>query len=722
MKKRILCLLFSVLFIITSALPIFADNVVEKDVIQKVDIESFDSGDNIDEELKQMGFDLTDYKLDTTRNIVYLITLYEYCYSINKYTQDCFSVYLYIYSSNGQKYNTFYENRVNISVNESGFEQRVIRCLGYSDNGTVSKWKLPTDILPIPFGYSGTRTYDISNIILSTTADVTKALTVTCGSRYQIDGFLPFCNADCSDKSTIEQHFNNFYVLDLDLELCRYTTNSSEEGANWHKVLNSCYFSIPEHLQDLGTLSSVKASWKQFDLYPFMITTDNKFVDKYNNDRKDFSFLTFKNRWGFNSVEFYYNNYYTSIANELTFSGHYGFGSDLIHGGANSGWLCDDLGILWGAYGQFIVGLQDFKEAQHAYKDKLIDVFKRDEITFDGKCYVTYEELISDRFLSSEEYNDLYGNSYFHEKDYDTYCDDIFNSLMVNYEADEGYYFYEDILSDKTYTLASFMSNHNYWQRLFTFGANSGLDDTIEIYNSIVPVSKEDIINQANISSTLYMDDIYLGDFVDFASNALNNGEIPFLLRFSVTDKYSSPVYFKDIDLGTDTYFGYTNDCVLVKDTAISDFSIITLTFNKGGAITVIPVSATPVYTKTFVPTYTEIPAWFKFPEFDFGPILFILNIIIAAVIFFIVSWYVSKIVKLFRRSGGRFKPRRSLFGRRSRKRGSDFSQNNNSGHSQSSNLEDYKLIVSFKNRNSYKKKNSESKTNNGSDHKGKKQ
>lgn len=698
MKKRILCLLFSVLFIITSALPIFADNVVEKDVIQKVDIESFDSGDNIDEELIQMGFDLNDYKLDTTRNNVYLITLYEYCYSVNEFTQDYYSVYLYIYSSNADKYDTAFESKVNISVNESGFEQRVIRCLGYSDNGTVSKWKLPTDILPIPVGYSGTRTYDISNIILSTTVDVTKALTVTCGSRYQIDGFMPFCNAECSDESTIEQHFNNFYVIDLDLELCRYTTNSSEEGANWHKVLNSCYFSIPEHLQDLGTLSSVKASWKQFDLYPFMITTDNKFVDKYNNDRKEFSFLTFKNRWGFNSVEFYYNNYYTSIPHNPP-DLHYGYISDLING-ANSGWQCDDLGILWGAYGSFLVQFQDFKEAKHAYKDKLIDVFKRDEITFDGKCYVTYEELISDRFLSSEEYNVLYGDGYFHEKDYDTYCDDIYNSLMVNYEADEGYYFYEDILSDKTYTLASFMSNHNYWQRLFTFGANSGMDDTIEIYNSIVPVSKEDLINQANISSTLYMDDMYVGDFVDFASNALNNGEIPMLLRFSVTDKYSSPVYFKDIDLGTNTYFGYTNDCVLVKDTAISDFTIITLTFNKGGVITVIPVSATPVYTKTFVPTYTEIPAWFKFPEFDFGPIVLILNMIIAAVIFFIVSWYVSKIVKLFRRSGGRYKPRRSLFGRRSRKRrSSDFSQNN-------------RLI---------KKKNTESKRKSGYDHKEKK-
>lgn len=654
----------------TSALPAFADNVVEKEIIQKVDIESFDGGDNIDEELEDMGFNLNDYKLDTSRNDVYLITLYEYCYSINKYTQDCFSVYLYIYSSNGQKYNTFYENRVNISVNELGYEQRVIRCLGYSDNGTVSKWKLPTDILPIKFGYSGARTYEVLNIILST-GDVTKAFTVTCGSKYISNGFMPYCDAEVSEQSTITQQFNNFYVLDLDLELCRYTTNSSEEGANWHKVLNSCYFSIPKQLQDLGLLTSVKASWKQFDLNPFMITTNQKFVDKFENEKSDFSYMTFKYRWGYNSVEFYYNNYNSSINTSPSLFGNH-YGCDLLGGCFN----CVDLNY---PLSSFCVYLKDFDNAQHKYKDNLIDVFLRDEITFDGKCYLTYEELISERltYESYESYLETY-NDDFHDNtdsdtyyiDYDTYCERTYKSLMVNYEAKDGYYFDEEVSSDNAFSLQSFMSNHNAWDRFFTFGgATNGLDDDIQIKNSVVSVSKEEVTNKAAISSEFYIDDMYVDDFYTFANNALDKGEIPILFRFNVTDKYSSPVYFMDIDGDSTVFYGYTNDCVLIKDTAISDFSIITLTFNKDGVVTVIPVSATPVYTKTFVPSYTEIPAWFNFPEFDIGLIVLILNIIVAAVIFFVVSWYLSNILKFFRRSGVRSGPRRSLFTKRYKKR-----------------------------------------------------
>lgn len=528
-------------FTVQAAVPAYAADIV------------FDSSPVLDDLQSDKGFSINDYPFNNEGDMS-LIQFVEYCYSAKASQQSNYGLYLYIYNPKG------------LNIDTANLGNKVQLATSFDDNGKATayeKFKLEYcnkstgDYKNLFYKFrvkdhkssdgknilqrinSAKRVYSVSGIELVTYGSPT-AIDYKIGYTYTYSGFS---SGYGSEQSTLACNIEKLKTVSLDVNDVYYRTGVSSLGAGHQNQLNSVYFAVDNSiLEEYGKkLQEIRAEWYEYRTSPIIVTEDAKIYTKI---------LPYI---GFPVPEFNKDIYYSLYE-----------GSETL---ANWAWNSE-------------------KNVLRAY----------DEL-FLSYIFSSGATKIKDYTVSSE---DLLNYIYNYEH-YNTGTLPIKNGTisadLFSDEVDAGHtrgYNLLDINADDTFDMMSYKSTHEGWEKFWSnfWGIGATLDDDYYDVSPIYKVQASDmLVSNAVLAKTLMIDESFVSAFKKFYSEATLQGKSVFLFRYSVTDYYSKFLavtedkLFDVVDY-TSTYKAY--------ETVFLDFDIITLTFNKDGVMTVLPVVSNP--------------------------------------------------------------------------------------------------------------------------------
>lgn len=229
-------------------------------------------------------------------------------------------------------------------------------------------------------------------------------------------------------------------------------------------------------------------------------------------------------------------------------------------------------------------------------------------------AYIFYTEKISSEKVSVmprqfQEYVTKYG-----------YADWLFSG-----EVDEGRIKGEQVvdIGVEDFVLESFGSTHGWWSTFlnYTIKGIDAYDDLkvapiYEVTDGDLSVAKTD----AQIAAALYIAEEDVAGLRTAYAKAKLNGDSIWLFRFAATDYYTKDITFVNGDVDTNGY--------IAEQTVFLDFSVISLTLEKDGISTVIPVIHSP---QDYFPPVTDPLD----PERDWSWVIKL----IAAIVLIVCLW-----------------------------------------------------------------------------------
>ena len=642
MLKRIICIVFAVLFLLTFSVPVFADGEAETEITD-IEVDSFDTGDNVDFELIQMDIDRTLYPVDMSTadtnegaGVVQCVNLYEYCYSVNKYMSEHYALYLYLYSPSCMTFENTSKNKVSLSVDKTNYELYNIEYLGATQDGTITKWKVLRDDRFNQNIYAkvgpGQREYYVADVQLQKNGS-DKSTAYSMASHYIYQGYDNYCDNELTANGCLMEFYDTMTVIDLPVTLVRYTTDSSEDGLGYHHVLHSVYFKLDQLYIDMyGELCGVKADWDEYDLYPLLVTT--------NEDLSKADYYAYFSYFG----DYYeYNNTF----NSRHFPIQYYYNSDL-----------QDPGFLYcPTLIPFIklscgIDKSSFSTCNNSeYSNYSNGIYYKKSLT----DKILIDEIIKDR-LTKDNYNVEVAWSP-DRIPYEDWKEQKMNEIVYNYD---NCHKTQEVTVDDSYNFLSYMSTRDWWTKFWSTGlelfskVNFGEDVNVE--KALLQVTKDDVkVDSSDIKNLFYIDDYYISDFVNYVKQNDTDTSNVYLLRFTSTEKYTGNACVKTVK--SEAYTRMDNEAILVKDVAISDFSVISLTFNKEGVYTVVPVSCTPVSTEFINGSFYKVtPVFPLFPGLPgtgsgLNPFLIVLSVIGLLIFAYFIVWFVLKIKEMIEKN-----------------------------------------------------------------------
>lgn len=537
----------------------------------------FDNTNVLDDLLSSDNFNILDYPYKENEGVK-IINFVEYEYSFYSNLQSNYSLYIYLYNP----------GNLNIDVNSSlnkiqlathwndnhypdNYEKFNLKFLSKSEDSTHYNlfYKFKIDLSDSEKASllnnlnSNERRYDVSGIelFINNEQDV---IEYSVGGTYKFTGFSEGLGSSKDD--TLSCEVTDLETIDLEVHPTYYRLDSSSKGKNYKSEIDSVYFSIPNYyLETYGNLQKIKAEWYEYKTSPIFVIDD---LESYNK---------LKNIQGIYVDSFSWDKalIFNSSSPVTEFDSTIGVGET----GLTSSTV-DEGAIVFNMMGK--TGQIPSVMYYNYYIKAITWLFYTD-----GIDYSNYE-------IEANELLD-FANSY-------TFFNEGINEIGLSKELfkgkveegrTEGYNLKEFDASEDSFNLLNYDENVEGWKKFLDYFLNwSNIPDDSSI-KDIAPIVN---LNEYSSSNELFSDDILvnnndLDELKSTFESDKSSDKSTFLFRFATNDYYSSPVYFND------TSGQYRSDSIgyVAKASMFANFDIITLTFNKEGKYTVIPVVHDPI-------------------------------------------------------------------------------------------------------------------------------
>lgn len=614
--KRITAIVLSLALVIILGGEIFLSTFI---VSASENVQSFDDT-SIESDL--INIDLSNYPANPLGESE-IISFMEYAYSDNAKLSKYFGIYVYVYNptkklivqANG--YNT-----VNIAVchSENDQEKFSLQDLTYvskTDDNLFYKFKLTnsSSLLPSIQEYSedneGTRRYELIELQIRHGQDIES---VAVDKTYEWTGYAAYCGPDGSEISNLECKDFGARSIHLNLQQTNYRFEEKKDGTYTCDELNSVLFSIPEEFfYDFGNLNSIRAEWYEYKTDYMFVTSD---FDAYSAmwDFRNYTFNKYgkidsNQRWVSVASRLYYRVFWEESVLPTANSGTYYYfkktfnagclrefennlplGDIVLHNKLMGGvfYLHDDVewvdSFAWLFYTDKVSG-EDAYEISKSEVEDYMNSYTRD---------FPNQELIRGKFASS-----LFADSI--DEDRLQFLEGNTVDNIVNYSGHVVMDFYAGVDFDKNQgnLFVDTDKSQSAWNK-FWFGTKYK-DYT---YSPIQVVKETDLVLDANtFAEKYYINEKDASAFLQLCKEAYKNNERPVLLRFAVTDYYSSAARFDYGEHDSSTYEPTNKvemseqDGYVAQETMFFDFDIISLGFksDEGYNDVIIGVVATPI-------------------------------------------------------------------------------------------------------------------------------
>lgn len=619
-----------------------------------------------------------------------IISFVEYSYSNQSHLSEYFGLYIYVYNPTAKPIAiTNGNNSVNavVGFDENGngiFENVNLEYLDKTSDELIYKFKLSraTDFLKMAREYAieheGKRVYEIIDIQVKHGKDTAHA---DVSKKYEWSGFAAYCNDDSSAISTLECTDFSARSIHLNLLQTNYRfAPKSGEGTLYDNIrdeLNSVFFTIPnEYFEDFGNLYKVKAEWYEYKTAPIYVTSSaeaysalwnmrniriNEFGKKIDENgniidesiqsywRVFFDFYVYKNV-NTDTYKTYIGQTYNGKVIDDIDSKYKDFITFGMYNNNGSSWCVENC-LNWIFYASDTTSANRYMISKDEVKDYMVDYSNRfsdqDLIRNKYAAGLFTDSIDVDRlqFLDLNRKKDENGNYILWEDGTPQWNENVYNGLVKmeftageNFDLGVGNQFID---SDKSQTA---------WNKFWY-----GTDYETVTYSPIVVVNEGDLYLSPEVFSEKYYVNLQdVSEILAESRRAYSKGEHPVLLRFAVTDYYSSEAFFDyagDDDLNMVSRYGdiYGNGYV-AQETCFLDFDVLSLTFqNAEGynevAIGVVAVPIDIINGLTPPQSLVEDEEWWQ------KLVALIMLVIILLILFFVIDKFLpwlGNLIKLF--------------------------------------------------------------------------
>ena len=625
--------------------------------------ESFDRT-KIEDDLS--GVDLGNYPKNSLGDID-IISFVEYCYSNQSYLSEYYGLYVYVYNPTGNDITIINgNNTINalVGFDENGteiYEKVNLEYLDRTSDNLIYKFKLSRSLEFLKMAreyaidHEGKRLYKFIDLEIKHGKDTAHA---DISKEYVWSGFAAYCDDDSSAVSTLE--CTDFGTRSIHLNLLSTNYRFAERAVTkfsdtmalmdtfsyYQDELNSVFFTIPvEYFEDFGNLYKIKAEWHEYKTSPMYVTSDkdaysalwnmrNVFIDERGRPA-DSNGNTLDPVEGWERC--YYRVYFDEARETLSSSlyDHY-FGQSYNP-------LCrddiDDDGFLdLDGSNRYALGYYGFSKELWIYESKLDWLFYVEDSLLDPTDYCVSKDRVKAYMI---DYTNDFSDQ---ERIRGKYASDLFTDSI---DADR-IQFLEDPSAKSGRVLMEFTAGEDFdpsvgnefvdsdksqtaWNK-FWFGTK--YEDVT--YSPIVVISAGDLYYSAEeFSEKYYVNPQDASNIMTEARRAYSDGEVPVLLRFAVTDYYTSIARFDYAE--EDDFDMSEQDGYVAQETMFLDFDVLSLTFQSEDgynevAIGVVAVPIDIINGLTPPSSLVEDEEWWQ------KLVALLLLIILLVVLFFLVD------------------------------------------------------------------------------------
>lgn len=570
--KKIFCVFFAALFLLCS-IPVGA---AEKS-------HPMDRSYVIDD-LKKMGYNISDFEKDGNADYIRVITVYEYGYDYHKDFSD-YGLYFYIFNPSGKAIQNSDLNKIQMaykdkSGSKSNYVKFPLQIVSWSVltnfENMFYKVKVGNTSEFVNRLNSGARTYYVSGIELLEPGKE-NATDFLVGGAYTFTGYMAGYHMNLSAVDTLYLSWTEELTVPIELHPATWFSKTSDKGEDYRYELFSVYFSIPNDIlkqygdpkgSDTAGLIGVRGEYYEYDTNG--ILTDDEDI------RKNFAKMRNRDLTKFSRFNSEYN------ASEA-FS--YGFGKK------RAGEWMEDTGV-GSRYNIFYEMSFNLKAG---YGDPY--VYRKDGalhsrfITTDTPLFYLGNVIYSkDSYLNAKDFMASYvgqGRNHYAKRNENVYGHKYYN-LGVNDPAWNS-------------SIRSYASTHNEWYNKIADFFGSNLYDDKEGYADIDVIKKvsdldvSKVWQDASAAENLFITAEDYKSLQEFHNSDENKDRTTYLFRFAVRDYYAPEVEVTDYN-GEDVALFDGNTTYYFCKTVFEQFDILEFTFqDKNSKKTVLPVVASPV-------------------------------------------------------------------------------------------------------------------------------
>ena len=566
MKRYLAFIILTAVIISVLITPLSA--VIAEETAQSIN-DSYVVDDLTSATIDGQPFDPADFPADPDAQ-PQILSFQEYGYSYYADEQDLFGLYIYIYNPSAQTIRNSTRNAVSIAVgyDENGIPNdyakfMLVLCSRSADeysnlfykfrvadpNNTIKSRVISTPI---------ERRYDVAEIELDF-GDV-NASAYGVGGTFRFSGFAAGLGpVGETDTSTLSCDVTDLETITLDVRPSVWRSESSAAGAGHHNQLHSVYFAVEDRFfETYGALQKIKAMYYEMQMQPAIVTSDNEIYDAMQGHLGE------------------------KISDDHVDSIPYGFGANEVNSGGLLGSIREydwtfNVDLFW-----IVNGTYTNARTSDEIADALYFLFYANDL------YVSVNEISNyvknyDASHENGELDFLGGISA-----------DLFD--IEKSKPNDATVIELDVDNDK-FDLLSYNETHDFWDQVGDYGLWDALFGRVPDDESIVDITPIQIVEENDLSlSKSELCEKYLineSDYDEFISyaNAHKNGSKIVLFRYRVSDYESY-----DVRIYEGTGMSGKTDCAYMFRQSIDlEFDIISLTFNKDGNYTVIPVVADPI-------------------------------------------------------------------------------------------------------------------------------
>lgn len=523
-------------------------------------------------------FDIKDYPRDDTAN-VRVITFQEFGYGY--YSSEYYGLYFYIYNPTQREINAEGLNKITFATAYTGesattyakFDLEIVSVskAPYANRFYKLRVKDPSRILSRIGERSESRRYDVSELELNFGASTAEAFEV--GGKFVFSGYSAGLGENPEAESTLTCTFTpieTVLITGLSDRQTVYRSDMDNSNMQSHNQVNSVYFAIDNRLiEEYGVLQKIEAEWWEYRTTPIIVTNNEELyncllpmrgeiIDGHNCDY-DWGLGVYKDGNLTGTI-----NNYSWTYNIRTFSSLNGNGTYSDEEESKLSWIL-----------------------RTAEWDESIDNYVIDSDTLE-KYIKAYENEAGTHFATDNGYR---------------YCSDLFDTDVGSgrkagynhtiFDAEDP----EDMINFKEYD-----PEYGGWD---LFKHIFGWEDTFdEVLKDQTPILTIDSTNRSeylsgsdeDIANRLLIDVNDVSAFKDYVSNSLNANQTVVLFRFACTEYYSEPLDARKYSEHTfHVSLGKDDISFIAEENVFLNFDIMSLTFNKDGVFTVIPVVSSPI-------------------------------------------------------------------------------------------------------------------------------
>lgn len=566
--KKIFCVFFAALFLLCS-IPVGA---AEKS-------HPMDRSYVIDD-LKKMGYNISDFEKDGNADYIRVITVYEYGYDYHKDFSD-YGLYFYIFNPSGKAIQNSDLNKIQMaykdkSGSKSSYVKFPLQIVSWSVltnfENMFYKVKVGNTSEFVNRLNSGARTYYVSGIELLEPGKE-NATDFLVGGAYTFTGYMAGYHMNLSAVDTLYLSWTEELTVPIELHPATWFSKTSDKGEDYRYELFSVYFSIPNDIlkqygdpkgSDTAGLIGVRGEYYEYDTNGILTNNSDirkNFARMVNRDLTKLSSFNSENNV---SQEFLYGFYkgsevITSLVNYYTYNCSYN---------------------VYAGYGKYYLINPESITLKSKKAQTLSPVFYLGNAIYSGDPYLSAEDFMA------------------------SYIGQGRNHYEYRNENAYGHKYYNLGVSDPAWnsSIRSYASTHDKWYNQISKYFGSGLYDDAEGYADIDVIKKvsdldvSKVWQDASAAENLFVTTKDYKSLQEFYKSDENKDRTTYLFRFAVRDYYAPQVTVSDFNGAVSETTIPSNSTYYFRKTVFEEFDVLEFTFqDKNSKKTVLPVVASPV-------------------------------------------------------------------------------------------------------------------------------